>query len=111
MQRLSDLCALPRSAAIRKVNELVKRARLAKVHAYIIHELRSQMPSMWGKAKKQEKLLADLPAQFRKISQKYRLPIGDFPHVGRFRQMLSNYELNKPVFGKKENSDLPFPSF
>jgi len=31
-----DLQSLPRNAALRKLNDLIKRARLAKVHAYII---------------------------------------------------------------------------
>ena len=92
---IADLCSLPRNSAIRKVNELVKRARLAKVHAYIINDLRNEMPSLWGKAKKQEKILNNLPQFFQKIAQKHRLPLGDFPHVGRFRNMLKNYELNK----------------
>lgn len=36
----ADLQSLPRNAALRKLNDLIKRARLAKVHAYIIAELR-----------------------------------------------------------------------
>ena len=36
---------------LRKLNELIKRARLAKVHAYIVGHLREQMPSAWGKVK------------------------------------------------------------
>lgn len=38
---------------MRKINELVKRVRLAKVHAYIIGYLKEQMPVMMGHAKKQ----------------------------------------------------------
>lgn len=41
---LRDLHELPRNAAVRKVNELVKRARMAKVHALIISHLKAQMP-------------------------------------------------------------------
>ena len=40
-------------SAVRKINELVKRVRLAKVHAYIIGHLKEQMPVMMGHAKKQ----------------------------------------------------------
>ena len=36
----ADLQELPRNAALRKLNDLIKRARLAKVHAYIISALR-----------------------------------------------------------------------
>lgn len=38
---LADLRSLPRNSAVRKVNELVKRARQAKVHAYMLSHLRS----------------------------------------------------------------------
>lgn len=54
---LGDLRDLPRNAAVRKINELVKRARMAKVHAYIIGHLKAQMPAVFGKEKKQEKMV------------------------------------------------------
>ncbi len=40
---LYDLQSLPRNSAVRKVNELVKRTRLAKAHAYVIGHLREQV--------------------------------------------------------------------
>lgn len=92
---LSDLRSLPRNSAIRKINELVKRARLAKVHAYIISHLKSEMPSMFGKAKKQAKLLENLGDEFAKISQRQRIPPGDFPNLNRFRSVLKEFELSK----------------
>ena len=47
-------CLFPSNfSAVRKINELVKRVRLAKVHAYIIGHLKEQMPVMMGHAKKQ----------------------------------------------------------
>lgn len=46
---LADLTDLPRNAAIRKINELVKRARMARVHALIISHLKQKMPSFFGK--------------------------------------------------------------
>uniref|UniRef100_A0A1I8IPY0 EH domain-containing protein 1 n=1 Tax=Macrostomum lignano TaxID=282301 RepID=A0A1I8IPY0_9PLAT len=41
-----DLQSLPRNATLRKLNDLIKRARLAKTHAYIIAALHKQMPSI-----------------------------------------------------------------
>jgi EH domain-containing protein 1 len=38
----------------------VKRARLARVHAHIIGWIKEQMPSFFGKAKKQNKMLEEL---------------------------------------------------
>merc|ERR1719199_453990 len=45
------LAQLPRGAAVRKLNDLIKRARLAKVHAWIVDTLNRKMPSMFGKEK------------------------------------------------------------
>lgn len=43
-------------SAVRKINELVKRVRICKVHAYIISHLKEQMPMMMGFAKKQKEV-------------------------------------------------------
>lgn len=53
---MNDLRGLPRNSAVRKINELVKRVRIAKVHAYIIGYLREQMPMFLGKDKKQKEV-------------------------------------------------------
>lgn len=63
----ADLQSLPRNAALRKLNDLIKRARLAKVHAYIIAELRKQMPSMIGKEKKKKELIQNLDKIFEQL--------------------------------------------
>lgn len=50
---------------------------------------------MFGKNKKQEKLLANLDQEFIKIQHKYHLPAGDFPNPEKFRQNLSLYNMDK----------------
>ncbi|KAI9474280.1 MAG: P-loop containing nucleoside triphosphate hydrolase protein [Benjaminiella poitrasii] len=92
---LRDLKELRRNAAIRKINEIVKRARLARVHALIVSHLKKEMPAMFGKKKKQETLLKNLAGEFSKIQQKYHLPAGDFPNPDRFRQNLTLYDMDK----------------
>ncbi|GAA5805173.1 P-loop containing nucleoside triphosphate hydrolase protein [Helicostylum pulchrum] len=92
---LIDLKELRRNAAIRKVNEIVKRARLARVHAIIIGHLKKEMPAMFGKKKKQEALLKNLEQEFIKIQNKYHLPAGDFPNPEKFRQSLTLYDMDK----------------
>ncbi|KAF7725112.1 hypothetical protein EC973_000438 [Apophysomyces ossiformis] len=92
---LRDLKELRRNAAIRKINEIVKRARLARVHALIISHLKKEMPSMFGKKKKQEALLKNLDQEFLKIQQRHHLPAGDFPNPEKFKQNLSLYEMDK----------------
>ncbi|KAF8963978.1 EH domain-containing protein 1 [Entomortierella lignicola] len=85
---LTDLQQLPINAAIRKVNEIVKRARLARVHALIVAHLREQMPSFYGKAAALKQLSDNLPNEFKAVSKKYRLPMGDFPDVEKFKEAL-----------------------
>eukprot|EP00567_Pseudictyota_dubia_P012335 CAMPEP_0197441728 /NCGR_PEP_ID=MMETSP1175-20131217/7931_1 /TAXON_ID=1003142 /ORGANISM="Triceratium dubium, Strain CCMP147" /LENGTH=581 /DNA_ID=CAMNT_0042972057 /DNA_START=124 /DNA_END=1869 /DNA_ORIENTATION=- len=85
---MRDLAILPRQSAVRKINELVKRIRKVKTLAYIIGHLKSQMPAMMGKEKKQQKLINDLPNVFRTILKKYNLAPGDFPDLPKFTSKL-----------------------
>jgi hypothetical protein len=91
---LKDLHELPRNAAVRKINELVKRARMAKVHALIIGHLKAQMP-MFGQQSKQKALLDNLADEFFAIMKKHRLPQGDFPNLARFKEVASSYDFAK----------------
>lgn len=91
---LADLRALPRNSTVRKVNELVKRARMAKVHAHILNHLRNQF-GMFGKKKTQSKLLENLADQFKEIQRETNLPAGDFPNPARFRQTIEKYDIHK----------------
>ncbi|KAF9170066.1 3-hydroxyisobutyryl-CoA hydrolase [Mortierella sp. AD011] len=113
---LKDLRDLPRNAAIRKVNEIVKRARLARVHAYIIGHLRKEMPAMFGKKTRQRELIQDLQGEFLKVQQLYSVPAGDFPNVAAFRQCLEAYKfenfakISMPILKVAEealSTDLP----
>eukprot|EP00727_Mastigamoeba_balamuthi_P004953 m51a1_g14456 putative eh domain-containing (506) ;mRNA; r:645437-647699 len=90
---LRDLHMLPRQSTIRKVNELVKRARLAKVHAYVIAHLRAEMP-VFGKKSKQEELIKGLNTVFNAVMQRYQLSPGDFPDIVRFREKLAHMDFS-----------------
>lgn len=50
-----------------QINEFVKRARAAKIHAFIISHLKKEMPAMMGKAKTQQKLIDNLEDVFAKV--------------------------------------------
>lgn len=50
-------CSIFRNSAMRKINELVKRTRLLRVHACLIGYLKEQMPMFMGREKMQERLL------------------------------------------------------
>ena len=81
---LSDLRELPQQSATRRVNELVKRARLLKAHCYLLDHLREQMPSVYGFQKKKQELLNSMPAQFRTVCRARGLSPGDFPDLQKF---------------------------
>ncbi|VEU39955.1 unnamed protein product [Pseudo-nitzschia multistriata] len=85
---MKDLAILPRQSAVRKINELVKRIRKVKTLAYVIAHLKQQMPTLMGKEKKQNKLIADLPNVFRTVLKKYSLAPGDFPDITSFSSKL-----------------------
>jgi len=84
----NDIAQLPQNAVMRRINELVKRARSVKVHAYIIHYLRKQLPYTWGKREKQRRLIDRLEREFVMCARRYELPKGDFPELEPFRQAL-----------------------
>lgn len=88
MDLLQDIMRLPQQAVMRRINELVKRARSVKVHAYIIHYLRKQLPYTFGKRDKQRRLIGRLESEFTAAARRYGLPKGDFPDVAPFRQAL-----------------------
>jgi len=88
MDLLQDIMCLPQQAVMRRINELVKRARSVKVHAYIIHYLRKQLPYTWGKRDKQRRLIGRLESEFMAAARRYGLPKGDFPPLEPFRQAL-----------------------
>lgn len=92
---LKDLRELPQNSALRKINELVKRARLAKVHALLVSKLRSDMPLLWGHKKKQEKLCTRLEDEYVKVQKAHNLAIGDFPSATKFRAGLNAFDLSE----------------
>jgi len=99
---MRDLAVLPRQSAVRKINELVKRIRKVKTLAYIVGYLKSQMPAVMGKDKKQQKLINDLPNVFRVILKKYNLSAGDFPDISKFSQKLKDVKFSE--FSSLSNS-------
>lgn len=89
---LADLRAIPRGATVRKLNELVKRARAVKVHAYIIDHIKNKVNVMWGVRGAMDKVLADLPAVFMEVMKKHNLVKGDFPDWRDFLEKLKHMD-------------------
>ena len=86
---MNELQSLPANAVVRRINDLIKRARSVKVHAYIIHYLKKQMPYVIGRSEKQKRLVDRLDKEFIACARRYNLPLGDFPNVDQYRKMLS----------------------
>jgi EH domain-containing protein 1 len=95
---MADLRSLPRNSAVRKINELIKRARLSKVHALLMAHLRGKMPSLFGKEKAQRKLMENIVDEFRAVQRQNALSPGDFPNVNRFRQIVEQGGFNLGSF-------------
>lgn len=87
---IADLEGLPRESALRKINELVKRTRLAKTHAIIVSQLRATLP-MWNQKKAQAKYnsAARLREEFDRIALARGLVPGDLPPIDKFRSGLA----------------------
>ncbi|XP_023696702.1 EH domain-containing protein 3 isoform X1 [Paramormyrops kingsleyae] len=90
-----DIQSLPRNAALRKLNDLIKRARLAKVHAYIISSLKREMPSVFGKENKKKELINSLGDIYSRIEREHQISPGDFPNLKKMQEQLQSHDLNK----------------
>ncbi|XP_058061768.1 EH domain-containing protein 1 isoform X1 [Anopheles bellator] len=90
-----DLQSLPRNAALRKLNDLIKRARLAKVHAYLISELRKEMPQIFGKDSKKKELIKNLGSIYDRVCREHQVSIGDLPDIKKMQEVLANQDFTK----------------
>ena len=98
----ADLQTLPRNAALRKLNDLIKRARLAKVQAYIVSGLGRQMPSLFGKEKKKQELIKNLGSLYSQLQQEHQVSPGDFPDLAKMQEQLEGMDFTKfPVLDKR----------
>ncbi len=85
---LSHLAQLPKACCLRKINEMVKRVRLAVVHVCLIGYLKSKLPWLWGKEAKQVHLIEHLSEVFEEVRRRYQLAEGDFPKLEEYRAAL-----------------------
>ncbi|XP_033124810.1 EH domain-containing protein 1-like [Anneissia japonica] len=90
-----DIQSLPRNAALRKLNDLIKRARLAKVHAFIISTLRREMPSVFGKENKKAELIKNLHVTYGEVERVHHISPGDFPPLERMKRVLKDQDFTR----------------
>jgi len=86
---------LPRSSTVQKMNDLAKRARTARAHAFILEHLRNSMPSVWGMKEKQEELMRALPSIYVEVSRQRAVPLGDFPDLEVMKTKLAECDFTK----------------
>ena len=97
------LAQMPRSAATRKLNDLIKRARLARVLAFLLNHLRNKMPSFMGKSKEQKRLIDSLATVYGEIAKEKNLSMGDFPDPSLMKEKLEKMDFTKfPKLDKKK---------
>merc|ERR1712137_201727 len=77
----------------RKVNELIKRAKLAKIHASLLSHLRKAMPK-FGKERAKEKLMSQLPSIYKKVAKDCKLYLEDFPSQEMMQERLRLHDFS-----------------
>ena len=85
------ICDVPKSAGLRRGEELLKRGRALKTHVLICAHLRGKMPLLWGDQMQQQKLLDDLETVFQDVSKTCKIPRGDLPEVGSYKKKLEDW--------------------
>ena len=80
---------------MRKLNDFIKRARMAKIHAYIIANLREDMPKLFGKGRKKKELIKNLPVLLKKIQEEHMVSSSDMPEVNDLQEKLSQADFLK----------------
>ena len=85
---LTDLKDLNRHAALRKLNDFIKRARAVKIQALVLSELSKKMPSMFGKERKKKELMEKLDTIFKQVQDEYEVSPGDFPKLSHMKAKL-----------------------
>lgn len=90
-----DLQQLPRYTIVRKLNDLIKRARLAIVHAYILAELKKEMPYVFGKERKMKELIKNLQMIYDRLQIQLQISKGDFPDITKMQETLEVCDFSK----------------
>ena len=90
-----DLHDLTRNSTLRKLNDLIKRARLVKVHSLIIGDIKSKMPMFLGKDQKKKELIENLDKTYKQIQKDFGVPAGDFPDIHRMKKLLTESDFSE----------------
>ncbi|XP_062517678.1 EH domain-containing protein 3-like [Corticium candelabrum] len=89
-----DIQELQKQDVTQKVNDLIRRARLAKAHCFLISKLKSQMPSFFWKQSTKEALIKDLKSVYDQVQREAKISQGDFPPLSNFQDQLKAYDFS-----------------
>ena len=104
---IDDMMALPRNSAVRKINELVKRARMVRSHAYLISHLEKKMPVLFGKESTQKELIQNLAREYKEVERIHRIPMSDFPEVAKMQEKLKLQDFSEfPKISERLMNDI-----
>lgn len=90
----AELHDLPKNVAVRKVNDIVARARALKVHMALVARLRCELPRIrvCGRRQRQERWLRkNLNYVYSRVTEEHGFSPCDMPNVDRFRERLEKF--------------------
>eukprot|EP00918_Siedleckia_nematoides_P017836 GHVU01038226.1.p1 GENE.GHVU01038226.1~~GHVU01038226.1.p1 ORF type:complete len:494 (-),score=116.24 GHVU01038226.1:451-1932(-) len=96
-----DMCRLPKNAALRKLSDLIKRARLCKAHMFLMSHMRTKF-GFFGRDATRKTLLDNLPEVYKAVCQEYGISAGDLPPAEELRLQLQDVDIHK--FPKMDKS-------
>lgn len=91
---LRDLETLPRKSVMLKINNLITRARLCKVHTLVLNHIKATLPSGKKQAAKQKEMFADIQTIFEQVAVANKLSSGDFPNAALFTESFAQFDFN-----------------
>lgn len=86
-----ELVDLPRCAAERRVNQMVNRIRLVKVHVCLLGALSRMTPRLFGKKRSRARIMDDLDSIMDGVRVEFGLSRGDMPDPEEFARCLNNF--------------------
>jgi len=89
---MEELMTLSSVSAERRVNDMVKRIRLVKVHLCILGYIREQVPWLsLTRRRARQTLLNNLDQVFETVCKRHDLAAGDMPEINEFRKALGAF--------------------
>lgn len=100
---LADITRLPANNLLRKINDLIRRAKECKAHALLISYLRNNARG-WNSMEKQLTLIQQMPEVFERVRDSNQLPKSDLPSLDRFTEVVSKMTFSQ--LPKQDNRKL-----